>query len=480
MEEGSVTSLNPSRHHHPGVLLVSLSLLASALILWSPTPLHAAILLACGIALLFLLVLALHFRPTMQHVDILAWTLLIVHTLSFLPARDPRLLAREQSATPFIMFQVGVWLLVGIYSSFRLLARPRPFAVFSGPAVRAALMFAGLALASTSYSVAPSITLVWALKLPVILMAAGLFFDHTRPLASCRAFYTATFVALLTMLLAFTVLGVSYPDRALSELHFTGGLRLGGTIISPTALAGVAGLAALLSLIDFIETRKRLSLFVLLLTGAVMAATMGRGAIMATLVTSLFVCALRRRTIVVLAGASAAAIIFLAFPSLGVASYDTVTRQQTFEEMMSLTGRVPLWEASLSMFIERPMLGWGYVSGSRVGLASYFTQWAALDAHNALLQVLLTLGLLGMLLFVRMFYLLVKPHFVVLLRSMSPSTGRIDDMTAIRLRLVVCVMFFLVHGLFEGGLGGAPKLEACVFFGLTFVSDSITRIGRLE
>lgn len=71
---------------------------------------------------------------------------------------------------------------------------------------------------------------------------------------------------------------------------------------------------------------------------------------------------------------------------------------------VSLTGRIPLWTDLLPLIAERPLQGWGY----RAAFGGYFSpvhevlvaaDWAPTHAHNALLQIWLEMGIIGVILF---------------------------------------------------------------------------------
>ncbi len=71
----------------------------------------------------------------------------------------------------------------------------------------------------------------------------------------------------------------------------------------------------------------------------------------------------------------------------------------------SLTGRTPLWAATLDVILERPLIGYGY----QAAFGGYFspthevwilTNWEPADSHNALLQIWVEVGLIGVVLFV--------------------------------------------------------------------------------
>ena len=68
----------------------------------------------------------------------------------------------------------------------------------------------------------------------------------------------------------------------------------------------------------------------------------------------------------------------------------------------TLTGRLPLWEGSISSFMDRPWLGYGYdsfwsgISGESDKLLLLIdSDWAAPNSHNGFLEILLAFGLIG-------------------------------------------------------------------------------------
>ena len=66
-------------------------------------------------------------------------------------------------------------------------------------------------------------------------------------------------------------------------------------------------------------------------------------------------------------------------------------------QLITLSGRLPLWLLALDMWLERPWLGQGLDAWSSQASLEYFDAlgWAATHAHNQLLQVLSQSGVLG-------------------------------------------------------------------------------------
>ena len=74
-------------------------------------------------------------------------------------------------------------------------------------------------------------------------------------------------------------------------------------------------------------------------------------------------------------------------------------RGETDEQMRSFTGRTILWEAIWDSFTESPVIGHGYFVTSKHGEIDVWEDPSNLTAHNVLLQVLVSTGLIGGILF---------------------------------------------------------------------------------
>jgi exopolysaccharide production protein ExoQ len=73
------------------------------------------------------------------------------------------------------------------------------------------------------------------------------------------------------------------------------------------------------------------------------------------------------------------------------------------EESEALTGRVPIWTELLGYVRERPLVGYGYESfwtAKRIEAVSDEMQWPLREAHNAYVDAVLSVGLIGAAVFV--------------------------------------------------------------------------------
>ena len=81
--------------------------------------------------------------------------------------------------------------------------------------------------------------------------------------------------------------------------------------------------------------------------------------------------------------------------SLGLTSR-YLSRGESAESLTSLTGRTELWDAMWKSFQDSPILGHGYFVTSKTGAIDVWGGPENRTAHNVLLQVLVTTGLVGL------------------------------------------------------------------------------------
>jgi O-antigen ligase len=75
---------------------------------------------------------------------------------------------------------------------------------------------------------------------------------------------------------------------------------------------------------------------------------------------------------------------------------DYVYRGQSGDLFLSLSGRTTYWAAAADMVGERPLLGYGYYTGARFDLSAEYGRFEVSTVDNTFLEVLLTMGMLGL------------------------------------------------------------------------------------
>jgi O-antigen ligase len=80
---------------------------------------------------------------------------------------------------------------------------------------------------------------------------------------------------------------------------------------------------------------------------------------------------------------------------------EAVALGRATEDVMTFTGRIPLWEVCLKYIGDRPLFGYGFEAfwiPKHIDMVSYDVGWGVPSAHSAILELLLTLGIVGLIL----------------------------------------------------------------------------------
>ena len=277
---------------------------------------YAARIWGTGLIMLAVAVIAWRFaalgRLRLEHLDQWAWAIMISHTVIVSIPRDGRILAEDQAPSASIAIQIVIWgllLLFALGRSAQDLGRLRSLL---GPTARYATLFFLLAVASSTYSNGPQITLVWSFKLGTILLLCTVLCDRTDPRRTLQRFVDATQLGLALIVLQFLVVAILSPDTAVNTTDLSGIWRAGGDVIASTKLSAAAGLAAALQLVDLLispRTMRRVLSFLFLV--GIMVAALGRGGILATGLGMIMVLAAFRRLRLIAAAAVLVIIVLL-------------------------------------------------------------------------------------------------------------------------------------------------------------------------
>ncbi len=146
-----------------------------------------------------------------------------------------------------------------------------------------------------------------------------------------------------------------------------------------------------------------------LLHGALLFLAVHRvGAFLALMLVLIMLCALANRPLlaalavtVSVSGAAYLAIdpgLHLASDAASAAT-EYVRRGQSPEQMLSLSGRTEMWQVIWESFSKSPLYGHGYFVSSKSGTLDLWYEAKNWTAHNLLLQVLVSTGLVGGVLF---------------------------------------------------------------------------------
>jgi O-antigen ligase len=131
-------------------------------------------------------------------------------------------------------------------------------------------------------------------------------------------------------------------------------------------------------------------------------------------------------------------------------------RGESLHLLFSLTGRTELWEAIWEEFQASPWIGHGYFVTSAKGSIDVWSGPANRTAHNVLLQVLVTTGIVGTLLFT---WGLLRPMMLLL-----PAFDRSRSQRAVVLFALPMGLWYLGWGQLCESFLGPIQPESVVFY----------------
>jgi O-antigen ligase len=178
--------------------------------------------------------------------------------------------------------------------------------------------------------------------------------------------------------------------------------RLGGYIMNPNELGMLSNIALGLGLTRTFRKLDLKSILIILINAFVVFETGSRSSVIGLLLMLVFL------------------LFYLGKPRhyllYGIASVvpaylltGKIILKTGFEEVLSMTGRIPFWKALIDeSFSLRPILGNGFM---RIADSDYFMSFETYSgamAHNTFMQVLLGLGIIGLILVLIQFFLTLR------------------------------------------------------------------------
>jgi O-antigen ligase len=298
-----------------------------------------------------------------------------------------------------VMFELGVYAIMAVIVvinvvSIEDLEGPRPIEI-------ALFAYASIALASVGWSASPAITAVRASQQMMLLATVYIAVRVIEPKLLFRSFgfqiltYVVVCASLAMVFPSFNGTKIGY----LAEAH-----RFSWFAVHPVSAATESGMALvfLTGLALFGSGWKTRLYKIPFWTYActlllIILATRTRTAMFSTLAAMTVLYTVRYKNNagawIIAASLMAGGLLFVVVaPELKQSVQSFVLRGQNASQFASLTGRTDLWKESLHMFTKRPLLGYGFVA-SRALLLQVLA-WAG-EAHNALVESLLDVGLVG-------------------------------------------------------------------------------------
>ncbi|HEY0625154.1 MAG TPA: O-antigen ligase family protein [Allosphingosinicella sp.] len=241
----------------------------------------------------------------------------------------------------------------------------------------------------------PAAVLSTTLLLAVSTFSAFICERHIGLLGTLRLMRTAC----LALCLASVLLVALVPSFAISDSYFWKGAWL-GVFVAKNGLGYAASYLVALSGMMLLFCRKtRTDIFSLLLGLSVCIGADSRGALLVALSVLLFLVLLRARII----GSIAIVLIAVAYLALLILfnSGIIVSIEGDYLQVGDLSihlNRTDIWSYAMSLFLERPWLGYGLGAGWEGERADIFYNrfgWVLDNFHSGYIRALVELGLLG-------------------------------------------------------------------------------------
>lgn len=269
--------------------------------------------------------------------------------------------------------------------------------------------YAAIAMLSTVWSLAPMLTLVRSTQLGVIALLAMITARVFTPSDGLRRVFTAVaaFVLVCSALaMVFPFAAGTFVDGEHEGLRFAW-FAAHPIEVGTLAAIGALGLISTMLFREGVQLRPMFGTFLAaILLVAVLGSTAARGPILAFAIALsmllLIKVEIRIRAALLLVSTALFAALFVAGPDVQAwldsasAGNDRLTytffRGQSAQDVLELNGRIALWSELSPSIGDRLFLGHGYLASRAVILDA--ADWAA-AAHNALLQSVLDLGVIG-------------------------------------------------------------------------------------
>ncbi|AHJ95471.1 O-antigen ligase family protein [Hymenobacter swuensis] len=251
------------------------------------------------------------------------------------------------------------------------------------------------------------------------------------------------------LVLGFLVGAVVAPDTFYRLTHGGEEARLGGFMMNPNELGMLCVVGASCLGFNFYQGhRPRLTLLQLLPLVVALVLTGSRSSLAGFGLVLFFHLrqAGRRWQLLALGGVGAS------LPLLA----GLVVKQGGLEEVLSLTGRLPFWQALLTEGLPRePLLGYGFM---RIAYGEYFQSthtYAAQMTHNTFIQVLLNLGMVG--------FGVVLAQLLLLVRGALQSPDKQARLLFVGLLIPLLINSFTEFGIFGQSNFGILFYQLLIF-----------------
>jgi O-antigen ligase len=379
--------------------------------------------------------------------------------------------AEEVLREPVILERVVRGVLAGlalVISGPILLSRLRQPRSPGYKAVSAIVIYVGVALVSTLYSAAPLVTVAKIFELVAGL--AAVLAVAFGPDAKRRLEDTVTLVLVSQLaLLAVGVAGFFLMPELFGPFETRPGFVSPRTLAPPfmhsNAVSSASALVAIFALAKLLVARTGRAFWAtgFAISALALVLSSGRQGVAMALFGVGLVLWLERRKLFALLIGPAAVLLFITYQQQIIVA---LSRDRP-SNWVSLSGRLPWWEAAIAAWERHPWTGWGYSTGGRFVALQSIDSGAVSSVHSGFLEVLVGVGILGAIPFL---YALGR----VVVWAARKMAARADTAIA------VLIVPLIIRTAVSPGFGGWLDVEFVLFALLVALADvdPITRRGQ--
>ncbi|HNP47643.1 MAG TPA: O-antigen ligase family protein [Bacteroidia bacterium] len=269
--------------------------------------------------------------------------------------------------------------------------------------------------------------------------------------------------AVFFILLIFVVGVIVAPDIFYRLTHGGEESRLGGYLMNPNELGMLSVIGASMVAMEMKEDRNKILLvFMMLIALTVLLLTGSRSSLIGFLLIMLYFTG-KSESKKLKAGVLIGLIVAMPFVITTI-----IFKQGNVEEVLSMTGRLPFWKALLTEGLPKePLFGFGYM---RIAYKDYFQSvhtYAGQMTHNTFIQVLMNLGIVGLLLVLVQLFLTIRGF--MLTKDLSKKTF------FVALFIPILINSFTEFGIFGETNYGILFYQLLIFYGVMHINEHLSR-----
>jgi len=300
------------------------------------------------------------------------------------------------------VFRIIVWM-APILILFIQASIKKKFRYFSARSIMGVLLFYGtIALISTIYSVSKFLTLYRSIELLIVVFTTIFIINQIKNRKELIDFLNFNIFMIFCLLLSTWLVFIFNPQLASFGLDGSGTkFQLGGAFIHPNALgtlgAIVFGIAVMRLTSPVYSKEHLLYIWIGLLSLCTVILSVSRTNLLIMVLVTFFALFLKRKYTLILYLTICSSISVIGIPMIRETLWSYFSRGQSTELLFSFSERFPIWKAAIGVIKESLILGNGFVSSRIImPLAYNVPYFSPTSAHNSFLDVLVNLGILGL------------------------------------------------------------------------------------